>query len=94
MLASQTQDGDLKVWSVAKAHNANDPAKVVRVLRRNEVNKSGPNWMGWSKNGRIIQYTDSYVHLARFIRMPWDKANTRPVRRYRGTFGRSMLQMT
>lgn len=61
MLASQTQDGDLKVWSVAKAHNANDPAKVVRALRKNEVNRSGPNWMAWSKNGRIIQYTDSYV---------------------------------
>lgn len=63
MLASQTQDGDLKVWSVAKAHNTNDPAKVVRALRRNEVSRPGPNWMGWSKNGRIIQYTNSYVSL-------------------------------
>ncbi|SPN98528.1 uncharacterized protein DNG_01574 [Cephalotrichum gorgonifer] len=59
MLASQTQDGDLRVWSVAKSYNSDDPAKVVRALRRNDISRPGPNWMGWSKNGRIIQYTDS-----------------------------------
>ncbi|KAL7787784.1 hypothetical protein V8C37DRAFT_404822 [Trichoderma ceciliae] len=59
MLAVQTHDGDLRVWSVAKSYNAEDPAKVVRVLRRNENFQAGPNWMGWSKNGRIIQYSDS-----------------------------------
>ncbi|EHK26592.1 uncharacterized protein TRIVIDRAFT_50286 [Trichoderma virens Gv29-8] len=59
MLAVQTHDGDLRVWSVAKSYNAEDPAKVVRVLRRNENFLPGPNWMGWSKNGRIIQYSDS-----------------------------------
>ncbi|KAH6604879.1 hypothetical protein Trco_006586 [Trichoderma cornu-damae] len=59
MLAVQTHDGDLRVWSVAKSYNAEDPAKVVRVLRRNENFLAGPNWMGWSKNGRIIQYSDS-----------------------------------
>ncbi|RFU72103.1 hypothetical protein TARUN_10156, partial [Trichoderma arundinaceum] len=59
MLAVQTHDGDLRVWSVAKSYNAEDPAKVVRVLRRNENFMAGPNWMGWSKNGRIIQYSDS-----------------------------------
>lgn len=63
MLAVQTHDGDLRVWSVTKSYNADDPAKVVRVLRRNENFLSGPNWMGWSKNGRIIQYSDSYVPL-------------------------------
>ncbi|PTB70017.1 hypothetical protein BBK36DRAFT_1166218 [Trichoderma citrinoviride] len=59
MLAVQTHDGDLRVWSVAKSYSAEDPAKVVRVLRRNENFLAGPNWMGWSKNGRIIQYSDS-----------------------------------
>lgn len=65
MLAVQTHDGDLRVWSVAKSYSAEDPAKVVRVLRRNENFLAGPNWMGWSKNGRIIQYSDSYVPLDR-----------------------------
>jgi hypothetical protein len=58
MLAVQTNDGDLRVWSVAKSHNNDDPAKVVRILKRTENYISGPNWMGWSKNGRIIQYSE------------------------------------
>ncbi|KAI9158638.1 hypothetical protein HJFPF1_06636 [Paramyrothecium foliicola] len=59
MLAVQTNDGDLRVWSVAKSHNAEDPAKVVRLLKRRDTVAPGPNWMGWSKNGRIIQHSDS-----------------------------------
>jgi hypothetical protein len=59
MLASQTHDGDLRVWSVAKSYSSDDPAKVVRILRRTENFIEGPNWMGWSKNGRIIQYSDA-----------------------------------
>ncbi|QUC16482.1 uncharacterized protein UV8b_00723 [Ustilaginoidea virens] len=59
MLAVQTHDGDLRVWSVAKSYSAGEPAKVVRILRRRESSVAGPNWMGWSKNGRIIQYSDS-----------------------------------
>ncbi|KJZ80192.1 hypothetical protein HIM_00042 [Hirsutella minnesotensis 3608] len=59
MLAVQTHDGDLRVWSVAKSYNVEDPAKVVRILRRGENFIAGANWMGWSKNGRIIQYSDS-----------------------------------
>lgn len=58
MLAVQTHDGDLRVWSVSKSHNNDDPAKVVRVLKRTESYITGPNWMGWSKNGRIIQYSE------------------------------------
>ncbi|UKZ92370.1 uncharacterized protein TrAFT101_007330 [Trichoderma asperellum] len=58
MLAVQMHDGDLRVWSVAKSYNAEEP-KVVRALRRNENYQAGPNWMGWSKNGRVIQYSDS-----------------------------------
>ena len=61
MLASQTHDGDLRVWSVAKSFNAEDPAKVVRVLKKSENLLTGPNWMSWSKNGRIIQFAESYV---------------------------------
>ncbi|OTB03445.1 hypothetical protein M426DRAFT_60406 [Hypoxylon sp. CI-4A] len=58
MLAVQTNDGDLRVWSVAKSYNSDDPAKVVRILKRTDNYQNGPNWMGWSKNGRIIQYAD------------------------------------
>lgn len=49
MLAVQTNDGDLRVWSVAKSFNSDDPAKVVRILKRTENYANGPNWMGWSK---------------------------------------------
>ncbi|KAH6656834.1 hypothetical protein BKA67DRAFT_590646 [Truncatella angustata] len=59
MLAVQTNDGDLRVWSVAKSTTGDDPAKVVRILKRTDNYQNGPNWMGWSKNGRIIQYSDS-----------------------------------
>ncbi|KAI1339917.1 hypothetical protein F5Y15DRAFT_58776 [Xylariaceae sp. FL0016] len=58
MLAVQTNDGDLRVWSVAKSFNSDDPAKVVRILKRTDNFHNGPNWMGWSKNGRIIQHSD------------------------------------
>ncbi|KAH7186471.1 hypothetical protein BKA60DRAFT_602655 [Fusarium oxysporum] len=59
MLAVQMHDGVLRVWSVAKTYSADDPAKIVRNLRKAETSVEGPNWMGWSKNGRIIQYSDS-----------------------------------
>lgn len=61
MLATQTKDGDLRVWSVAKSPTSNDTAKVVRVLKRTngpENYQPGPNWLGWSKNGRIVQYSE------------------------------------
>lgn len=61
MLASQTCDGDLRVWSVAKSYSSDDPVKVVRILRRTENYVEGPNWMGWSKHGRIIQHSDGWV---------------------------------
>ncbi|KAF4496706.1 hypothetical protein FAGAP_7130 [Fusarium agapanthi] len=59
MLAVQMRDGDLRVWSVAKKYTVDDPAKMVRNLKKVEISMDGPNWMGWSKNGRIIQYSDS-----------------------------------
>ncbi|RDW66124.1 hypothetical protein BP6252_09759 [Coleophoma cylindrospora] len=58
MLATQTHDGDLRVWSIAKSPTSTDPAKVVRVLQRTENYQPGPNWLGWSKNGRIVQYSE------------------------------------
>ncbi|KAJ0167925.1 hypothetical protein CTA2_12018 [Colletotrichum tanaceti] len=59
MLASQTNDGDMRVWSVSKSYSSDDPAKIVRILKRTDNYQVGPNWMGWSKNGRIIQYSES-----------------------------------
>lgn len=60
MLATQTHSGDLRVWSVAKSNYTDkDSAKVVRILKRAENMSEGPNWMGWSKNGRIIQFSES-----------------------------------
>jgi hypothetical protein len=61
MLAVQTNDGDLRVWSIAKSPTSSDTAKVVRVLKRTENYFTGPNWLGWSKNGRIIQYSEGSV---------------------------------
>ena len=61
MLATQTNDGDLRVWSIAKSPSSSDPAKVVRVLKRTENYMTGPNWLGWSKNGRIVQFSEGYV---------------------------------
>lgn len=61
MLATQTNDGDLRVWSVAKSPTSTDTAKVVRVLKRSENFQSGPNWLAWSKNGRIVQYSEGEI---------------------------------
>lgn len=58
MLAAQTNDGDLRVWSIAKSPTNSDTAKVVRVLKRTDNYQTGPNWLGWSKNGRIIQFSE------------------------------------
>jgi hypothetical protein len=58
MLATQTNDGDLRVWSIAKSPTSSDTAKVVRVLKRTDNYMTGPNWLGWSKNGRIIQFSE------------------------------------
>lgn len=60
MLATQTEDGDLRVWSIAKGPSTEAP-RVVRVLRRSDNYEPGPNWFAWSKNGRIVQYSEGYV---------------------------------
>ncbi|KAL9097968.1 MAG: hypothetical protein Q9163_006275, partial [Psora crenata] len=60
MLASQTADGDLRVWSVAKPPTAEAP-KTIRILKRGDNVEIGVNWVAWSKNGRVIQYQDGEV---------------------------------
>ena len=61
MLAAQTADGDLRVWSVSKPPTSEAP-KVIRVLKRPEpAFLSGRTWMSWSKNGRIIQHAETEV---------------------------------
>ncbi|KAL8689540.1 MAG: hypothetical protein Q9218_004811 [Villophora microphyllina] len=57
MLAIQTLDGDLRVWSIAKPPTA-EPPKVIRILKRTDSVDPGPNWIAWSKNGRILQYSE------------------------------------
>ncbi|PGH14492.1 hypothetical protein AJ79_02985 [Helicocarpus griseus UAMH5409] len=57
MLASQTVEGDLLVWSVSK-HPDNEAPRVIRSLKRSEYGSPGPKWLAWSKNGRIVQYAE------------------------------------
>ncbi|QIW99112.1 hypothetical protein AMS68_004630 [Peltaster fructicola] len=58
MLATQTADGDLRVWSVPKTPGPDQPM-IIRILNRGDMPSRGPNWFAWSKNGRIVQYLDS-----------------------------------
>ncbi|KAK6542789.1 hypothetical protein TWF694_006731 [Orbilia ellipsospora] len=58
MLATQTNDGDLKVFSIAKPIDGGEVARVVRVLKKPDAYPSRRNWMSWSRNGRILQYSD------------------------------------
>ena len=60
MLASQTMDGDLRVWSVAKPPTAEVP-KTIRILKRMDNVEPGRHWCSWSKNGRVLQFSDRYV---------------------------------
>jgi hypothetical protein len=61
MLAAQTSDGDLRVWSVPKVAHGGDTPCVIRILNKSDQREPGPCWFAWSKNGRIIQYTEGYV---------------------------------
>jgi hypothetical protein len=63
MLATMSANGELRVWSVAKPPGKEAP-RVIRVLKRSDVSSSSkPKWMGWSKNGKIIQYLDGWVYV-------------------------------
>jgi len=61
MLAAQMSDGDLRVWSVPKVPHSGDAPCVIRILNKKEQREPGPCWFAWSKNGRIVQYTEGYV---------------------------------
>lgn len=61
MLATQTLDGDLRVWSIAKPAKSAPPT-TIRVLKQSDNVEPGLNWAAWSKNGRILQHSDGYVH--------------------------------
>ncbi|TQS39441.1 hypothetical protein Golomagni_00036 [Golovinomyces magnicellulatus] len=63
MLAAQSLNSDLRVWSIPKPnHNLNKMAKVVRVLKGSRNSKDVPSWLGWSKNGRIIQFSNNRTY--------------------------------
>ena len=70
MLATQTVDGDLRVWSVSKPPNTETP-KILRVLKRRDNVEPGLHWCAWSKNGRILQYSDGYVSFSISVRVCW-----------------------
>nr|POE51885.1 hypothetical protein CFP56_26092 [Quercus suber] len=57
MLATQTSDGDLRVWSVPKVQHQETP-NIIRVLQRAEHQQPGPCWFAWSKSGRIVQHCE------------------------------------
>ena len=61
MLAAQMSDGDLRVWSVPKVPHGGDSPCVIRILNKSDQREPGPCWFAWSKNGRIVQYTEGYV---------------------------------
>ncbi|KAI1007139.1 hypothetical protein K3495_g1085 [Podosphaera aphanis] len=59
LLATQTLDGDVRVWSIAKYPTS--AARVIRILQYSENFRNGPNWLGWSKNGRVVQFTENKI---------------------------------
>lgn len=63
MLAAQAADGDLRVWSVPKSSHGGDAPCVIRVLNKSDQREPGPCWFSWSKNGRIVQFTEGYVQI-------------------------------
>ncbi|EWC45684.1 hypothetical protein DRE_05245 [Drechslerella stenobrocha 248] len=79
MLATQSDDGDLKVWSIAKPIDGGEAARVVRVLRKPDAYPSRRNWMAWSRNGRILQYSDydTSVWDVRTKKVTWESVMTK-----------------
>ena len=72
MLATQTVDGDLRVWSVSKPPN-NETPKTLRVLKRRDNVEPGLHWCAWSKNGRILQYSDGCVSFSFSTPSNWSR---------------------
>ncbi|KAF4554790.1 Hypothetical protein D9617_3g018580 [Elsinoe fawcettii] len=63
MLATQTADGDLRVWNVPKVDGKPHQCLAIRIMSLDEGIVSGPNWFGWSRNGRIVQHSDRRTRL-------------------------------
>ncbi|PNS18331.1 hypothetical protein CAC42_6148 [Sphaceloma murrayae] len=63
MLATQTADGDLRVWNIPKPDGKNHQCMAIRIISLDEGIVSGPNWFGWSRNGRVVQYSDRRTRL-------------------------------
>ncbi|KAI9928092.1 hypothetical protein MW887_002125 [Aspergillus wentii] len=61
MLATQSTNGDLRVWSVAKPPGKETP-RVIRILKRTDSTSAEPKFIAWSKNGRIVQYLDGETY--------------------------------
>ncbi|KAG0635022.1 WD40-repeat-containing domain protein [Tuber brumale] len=78
MLATQTRDGDLRVWSVPKSLDAEEGVRVVRILKKPDSNRKGDNWMGWSRNGRIVQYSEGETTVwdVRTKKVTWERVGT------------------
>lgn len=45
------------MWSVPKPPTSGQP-RVIRVLRRDDNFVQGRNWISWSRNGRILQFSE------------------------------------
>lgn len=56
MLATQTADGNLRVWGIPKEDNE-DIARIIRIVNP-PAEMLDRVWFSWSKNGRILQYCD------------------------------------
>jgi hypothetical protein len=94
MLATQSVEGDLFLWSVSR--QLREAPRVIRSLKRSESSSAEPKWLAWSKNGRIIQYADGYVSRG-FLSPPACVSSTDfvlQVKHGRGMSERSMSRMT
>lgn len=71
MLASQKQDGGLRLWSIPKRPSADGRStpRTIRNLVRHGDHGGGPRWFGWSKSGRIVEYCNGQVYI-------WDVRTT------------------
>lgn len=58
MLASQTADGDLLVWSIPKTPNSGEAPSIIREMGNFQGRGPSQCWFGWSKTGRIVQFQE------------------------------------
>ncbi|PSK59388.1 p21-activated protein kinase-interacting protein 1-like [Elsinoe australis] len=63
MLATQTADGDLRVWNIPRSSDKGHIPQAIRIISMDEGIVSGPNWFAWSRNGRIIQHSDRRTRM-------------------------------